>query len=306
LILTLSIALLPQFTAPPQQLAPYGLPGTPPAVVQSQLDSQSGIATLEAFEAYGIANGKAEATGSTVINHTTITGTGQGPGLVLEGCTYSSAGGIQWNGQSYYGQTSRCILGASESLYLDYYSFQSTVSFTLNAFHGFADFVDVTAYNIAGSVVDSITQLSIPSSLPVPVVLTGNDICRVEISTGRNHGWTGILDNHEFDQDFTLTIPALDSGLANTVTTSFGVVGTTVVVAYTFGGSGPTNTPFGVMNLTMPIKQLAPEIVDAYGKTSATTFIPAIAAGRTVWVQALNITGHNTGVFSNSFGTSIL
>jgi hypothetical protein len=306
LILALSLVLLPQFTAAPQQLAPYGVPSTPPAVAQDLLGLQGGPATLEAFETYSVASGNAEGTGSFVIDDTTITGTGQGPGLVLDGCTYSCTTGIQWNGQAWFGQTSRNILGNGNALYLDYDNAQATVNFTLNAFDGFGDFVDLTAYDAAGNVVDSITGFSIPDATPVPATLSGSDIRRVEISTGSTYGWTGILDNHEYDQGFALSIPTLQSGAVNTVSTSRGVVGTTVLVAYSFAGGGPTNTPFGMMDLTMPVRQLAPENVDVNGETSANAFIPAFAAGRTVWVQALNLTGPGSGEFSNQIMGTIL
>lgn len=306
LLLTLSLALLPQFTAAPQQLAPYGVPSTPPAVAQSHGGSQNGLASLETFEAYSVAVGNAEITGSYVLDDTTITGTGQGPNLVLDGCTYSCAIGLQWNGQAWYGQTSRNILGNGGSLFLDYDKPQATVSFTLNAFDGFGDSVNIIAYDAAGTTVDSITGFSIPNAIPVPATLSGSDIRRVEISAGAAYGWTGILDNHEYDLGFALSIPTLQSGALNDVKTSRGLVGTTVLVAYSLAGGGPTNTPFGVMDLTLPIRQLAPESVDTNGETSASAFIPGGAAGLTVWVQALNITGPGVGEFSNQVSGTIL
>jgi hypothetical protein len=60
------------------------------------------------------------------------------------------------------------------------------------------------------------------------------------------------------------------------------------------------------MDLTLPIRQLAPESVDVNGETSASAFIPGRAAGMTVWVQALNITGPGVGEFSNQVSGTIL
>ena len=102
MLLTLTLSLLPQFTASPQQVAPYGLPNNTPIAPQSQ--GQGGPAVIEDFEAYVVAVGGAENTGSLFLDDTTITGTGQGPGLVLGGCFYScAAGSLQWNGDTYFG-----------------------------------------------------------------------------------------------------------------------------------------------------------------------------------------------------------
>jgi hypothetical protein len=227
--------------------------------------------------------------------------------LVLDGCSYSSAGsGIQWNGQAWFGQTSKNILGNNDAFFIDYDNPQVSIRFTLNAYDGFGDSCDVFAYDSAGNSVDSVIAFFMPDGNPLPVALSGSDIVRVEITSGYSYPWTGIFDNHEFDLGFALSIPTLQSGAANSVSTSRGVTGTTVLVAYSLAGGGPTNTPFGVMDLTLPIRQLAPESVDVNGETSASAFIPGRAAGMTVWVQALNITGPGVGEFSNQVSGTIL
>jgi len=98
----------------------------------------------------------------------------------------------------------------------------------------------------------------------------------------------------------------LQSGQQTTVATRGGDIGSVLIVGYSFAGMGPTTTPFGVVDLSPPIFQLPAESVDSNGETSRNYLIPAGAAGRTIYVQAVNVVGPGTGKVSNLVTGSIL
>ena len=81
---------------------------------------------------------------------------------------------------------------------------------------------------------------------------------------------------------FNLSVSSLQSNAMTTVSTSGGVSGSAVIVGYSFAGGGPTNTPFGVADLTPPIFKLPTEIADGSGNTSAMYNIPGGVAGRMI------------------------
>lgn len=311
MLLALSLALVPQFTPPVQPLAPFGMPqsSASPAVFHSQQGGQQGIASLEAFETYIVGFGGATNIGSNLLDDSTVTGSGQGPNLVLPGCTYSCNGtGLQWNGDTYYGLSSKTFLGNSGdgTLTISYLAPQSSVKFNLMAFDGFGDTGSVYAYDLNGSLLTSITGVSIPDSTPVPVVISASGISSIEIVGA--YSWSPIIDDHEYDftVGFTLEVTPLQSGAMNTVATSEAVPGTTVIVAYSLAGGGPTVTPFGTADLSLPIHQLPAESADTNGETSAMYFIPSGASGVTIWIQGLNIKGPGDYAFSNQVTGVIL
>ena len=84
-----------------------------------------------------------------------------------------------------------------------------------------------------------------------------------------------------------------------------GAPGSTSIVAYSLRGGGPTTTVFGAVNLSLPIFQLPPVAMDGAGSGSIVANVPANAAGRPVWIQAVNLTGPGSGVLSNSISTTI-
>jgi hypothetical protein len=297
MFLTLTLALLPQFTAGPQQLAPYGLPHTSPVSPQSQ--SFGGPAVVEDFEAYLIAAGSAENTGSSVIFDGTITGTGQGPGLVLPGCSYycDASGQIQWNGDAYFGLSTKKILANSsdQRLGIRYYDLQASVSLNLHSFDGYPETATVNAFNSSGALVDSTGPVSVPDASPVPVTLTGPGISRVEIN-GSAYPWSPIIDNHDYSTSAScglqLSIVGPCPGV-NTITINGGTPGAPCKIGYAFG-LGSYAIPAGpcagtLLGLDATATALPGTwFFDGGGQIVFTQFIPAGACGN-VFVQALEI-----------------
>lgn len=291
MLLTLTLALLPQYTATPQQVAPYGLPHSAPIAPQSQ--GQGGPAVVEGFEAYTVALGNAENIGSLFLDDTTITGTGQGPGLTLGGCFYScTAGSLQWNGDSWFGLSTKTFLANSgdSTLYVGYSSPQSSISFGLHAFSGLPDTATVNAYDAAGSVVDTVT-VSVPGPAAVPVTLTGTGILRVEIIG--TYSWSPIIDNHDYSSSCALQLSV--SGTCPgpmTFTVNGGAPGDPCKFGYAFGtgafvipGGPCAGTVTGLDATATPVPGIFP--FDGAGQVNQVFVIPPAACGA-VYVQAIN------------------
>ena len=229
--------------------------------------------------------------------------------MVLPGCTYSCNGtSLQWNGDGYYGLDTQTFLANSgdSTLTINYLAPQSSVRFNLMAFDGFGDTGSVYAYDLAGNLLASVTGVNIPDSTPVPVTVSAAGISSIEIVGA--YSWSPIIDDHEYDFaiGFTLEVTPLKAGVMNTVATSEATPGTTVIVAYSLAGGGPTATPFGAADLSLPIHPLAAESADFNGQTSAMYFIPAAASGVTIWIQGVNLKGPNDYAFSNQVTSVIL
>jgi hypothetical protein len=294
MILTLALSLLPQFTAAPQPVAPYGLPNS--GSVAAQRKSNGGPAVIEDFEAYAIGAGGAENISTLTLDSTTITGTGQGPGLVLPGVLFQCiAGSLQWNGDTYFGLPSKTFLANSgdSTLFCSYATPQASVSFGLHAFSGFPDTAIVDAYDSLGTLVDTTGPVNVPGPTTVPVTLTGPDIQRVVI-TGI-YSWSPIIDDNEFDTGtlcgLQLSIIGPCPGM-NNVTVSGGVPGNlcflgyaTALGAYTVPGGPCAGTVLG-LDASVTLVPGSPFVFDASGQVLFSAFVPAGACGA-IYVQAM-------------------
>jgi len=87
--------------------------------------------------------------------------------------------------------------------------------------------------------------------------------------------------------------------MAVTGATPFG----TVFLAYSLAGGGPTVTPFGVADLSAPIKVLTSSTADVGGDAAFILPVPGGASGVTVWFQALD---DASGDFSNGLMETVL
>lgn len=165
--------------------------------------------TTDSFEAYSVGVGLAETIGVPLLNDTTVTGTGQGPGLVADGCTYSTTGAtLQWNGDGWFGLTSRTLLANYPDLSLSYDVPTNSVSFTLAAFDGY------------GAAVSSVVIRS------------------------DNLQWSPIIDDHTYDggSGMSLIIQGLCPGPMQ-LTLSGATPGGSVALAY--GPLGSFTIPSG-------------------------------------------------------------
>lgn len=123
-------------------------------------------------------------------------------------------------------------------------------------------------------------------------------------STFYPRNWNGCI--YYETGGFSLSISSLQSGAMTTVSTAGAVPGTIVIAAYSFSGGGPTATPFGTADLSLPIFDLPPASADAVGETSEIYMIPPGAAGRMIYAQAVNVLGPGAGEFSNQVVGMIL
>ncbi|MCP4093400.1 MAG: hypothetical protein GY747_08125 [Planctomycetes bacterium] len=60
------------------------------------------------------------------------------------------------------------------------------------------------------------------------------------------------------------------------------------LIAYSLAGGGPINTPWGPAFISAPYSQLPPLTIDPLGDASISINVPLRAAGRTVWLHALD------------------
>ncbi len=90
---------------------------------------------VDDFETFSVAAGGAVVIGVDTLDDTTIA-SGQGPGLVADGCTYTAGpgGSLQWNGAAYFGTASKNILSNTNGeLAMLYDSPTGDISFDLDA-----------------------------------------------------------------------------------------------------------------------------------------------------------------------------
>lgn len=154
---------------------------------------------FETFEIASISTRSGFNMGLTSLDDGAVASNGQGPGLVEDGCTYSCPGGLWWNGDDYFGQKTQSIASMNGPLTLDYDYVQNGVSFTVAAYSGYPDSIDIVAYDIFGNALQSFTSVALPGDASVvPIEFTAQGIARVEIGNN-NHNWAGNLDNHDYD-----------------------------------------------------------------------------------------------------------
>jgi hypothetical protein len=116
-----------------------------------------GGGTTDNFETYSIGAGEAVIlNGVTVLDENTIAN-GQGPNLVNNGATYSS-GTLQWNGDQYFGMTSRAIIGDDFTITLTYDVFVTAMGVDMQAFSGYGDLANISVYNTSNVLIFATTQ----------------------------------------------------------------------------------------------------------------------------------------------------
>lgn len=297
MLLTLTLSLFSQFTPFPQLLPASGPPQG--GSVAASDSTTGGLAVIENFETYVVPVGSSELTGSNVIYEGTITGTGQGPGLVLPGCSYycSSTGQLEWTGDSYFGLASKKLMASvsDRQLAIRYYDLQTSVNFNLHALDGFPDVARIDAFDGTGSLVASVGPISVPDSSPVPVTVSASSISRIEIN-GMAYPWSPIIDDHDYDFGTSCGLQLSITGPCpgvNTITINGGTPGNPCKLGYAFGlgsyvvPSGPcAGTTLGLDATATPIP--GTWFFDGAGQIIFSMFIPPAACG-TVFVQALEI-----------------
>ncbi|MCP4093703.1 MAG: hypothetical protein GY747_09670 [Planctomycetes bacterium] len=101
----------------------------------------------------------------------------------------------------------------------------------------------------------------------------------------------------------TYTATGLVGGGTGTLTVTGASAGGGVLLGYSLTGAGPTMTPFGPVDMSMPITRLPVLTADGAGTASMTTGIPARASGFTVYTQGADLA---TSTLTNSLAEAIL
>lgn len=157
--------------------------------------------TTDDFETYRVAVGSAENLDIWSLDSTSIAN-GQGPGLVNPGATYSdpSAAQLQWNGDTYFGLTTKTILanGVNGAIRIDYANFTQAMGLDAENFGGYPYDGSMQVWNGA-TLVDTVNFSLGGGTSEFKFVGYRNDagITHVILSSP-NYNWSPIIDDHTY------------------------------------------------------------------------------------------------------------
>jgi len=100
-----------------------------------------------------------------------------------------------------------------------------------------------------------------------------------------------------------LEVLNLVGGSTATINVSNATANGNVLIGYSLAGSGPTNTPFGPVDMSPPITTLPTLIASASGLASMSTGVPGRATGFTVYMQGVDL---GSGNLTNSVAEVVL
>ena len=103
--------------------------------------------------------------------------------------------------------------------------------------------------------------------------------------------WNGTLYYEAGAAGPSLSVANLVAGSTCTLSVAGANPGATCIIAYSVAGGGPTNTPVGDVDLSLPIRQLPSISADANGDASLSASVPPHVGGITVWIQAVDLSG---------------
>jgi hypothetical protein len=115
--------------------------------------------------------------------------------------------------------------------------------------------------------------------------------------------WNGTIYYDAGPSGPSLSIAGLVGGGTATVSIAGATPSGSALIGYSLTGAGPTPTPFGMVDMSLPITQLPTLTVDAAGNASMTTGVPSRATGFTVYMQAADLT---TSTLTNSLAEVVL
>ncbi|NQU49923.1 MAG: hypothetical protein HQ519_14820 [Planctomycetes bacterium] len=122
---------------------------------------------------------------------------------------------------------------------------------------------------------------------------TDQDWIRVTTSPALVQNILTLLSDTGFR--ISVTPDPMIGGAVATLSAKDATPGGAVIGAYSLTGTGPTNTPYGFVDLSMPIHALPTMTADAAGNASYSRTLP-MAIGVTVWIQAVDV---GSGEISN-------
>lgn len=92
----------------------------------------------------------------------------------------------------------------------------------------------------------------------------------------------------------TLSVSALIAGSPTTLTAVNLTANSQALIGYSFQGAGPVQTPYGLVDLSMPIGRITASS-DSQGLASVVVQLPASLAGATAWLQAIDLSSGAIG-----------
>ena len=115
--------------------------------------------------------------------------------------------------------------------------------------------------------------------------------------------WNGTVHYDTGPSTPVYSITGLVGGGSATLTVTNATAGGGVLLGYSLTGAGPTNTPFGMVDMSAPITTLPTLTADAAGVASLTTGVPGRASGFTVYTQGADL---SSGTLTNSLAEVVL
>ena len=82
-----------------------------------------------------------------------------------------------------------------------------------------------------------------------------------------------------------IVVRDLAAGAELSVALLGGTPGGSLGLAYSLAGPGPTSTPYGLVSLSLPIRQLPARTADSFGGTVWSAQLPGNAGGTAIWIQ---------------------
>ncbi len=110
-----------------------------------------------------------------------------------------------------------------------------------------------------------------------------------------------VINNAPLTPELVYT--GLVGGGTTTLTVSNATAGGNVIVGYSLAGAGPTNTPYGMVDMSNPITVLPTLTADAGGVASFSSAIPTRGTGFTLYSQGVDL---GSGDLTNSVAEVIL
>jgi len=263
------------------------------------LTAQSSVA--EGFEAYSLAAGTTTDTFVSDLDENSIVN-GQGPGLVLDGCTYSTLTHVQWTGAGYFNLPTQCIYshsgggsGIGKTLILTYDQPVNHLRFDLYALLGHPDDATVTVFDPGGAPIFVSAPIPVAGPVAVPFAYAAPAIGSVTIASTVNN-WSLVLDDHVFGTGPQLSVTGACPGAA-TVAVGGATPGGSVVLALSSslgsfaipGGRPCAGTVLGLGGVPQRVATLT---ADGAGVASANVNLPAGACGR--HLQAVDVASCQT------------
>lgn len=97
----------------------------------------------------------------------------------------------------------------------------------------------------------------------------------------------------------------LVAGQSGNISTSGSIPGNTVIIAYSFAGTGTTPIIFGSLALSLPFDRFPPRTADASGRVLIPVNVPIGMAGTTVHLHAVELLGPGQGLLTRPLSVTM-